>query len=190
MKSKVLFTTIGYIEWRKGQDILIDAIEGIPDKILEECEFLLIGQDCSCIARKLKERVTEMRGITIAGTVSREEIHRILDATDVLICPSREDPMPTVCAEAMMHRVPCMVSDAVGTAEYISNYVNGLVFKSEDADGLREQILWCVEFRDALKQMGNEAHKVYEDNFSIAAFEKNLISYVNEMMSMAGDMRK
>ena len=45
MKSKVLFTTIGYIEWRKGQDILIDAIEGIPDKILEECEFLLIGQD-------------------------------------------------------------------------------------------------------------------------------------------------
>lgn len=32
----------------------------------------------------------------------------------------REDPMPTVVAEAMFYGVPCIVSDAVGTAEYIT----------------------------------------------------------------------
>ena len=38
--SKIVFVTIGYIEWRKGQDILIDAIEKLPSNILDETEFL------------------------------------------------------------------------------------------------------------------------------------------------------
>ena len=53
------FTTIGYIEWRKGQDILIDALEGIRTEILAEHEFLLVGQDSSVLAQKLREQMPE-----------------------------------------------------------------------------------------------------------------------------------
>ena len=136
------FTTIGYIEWRKGQDILVDALAGIQREILE--------------------------------------------AADVLICPSREDPMPTVCAEAMMHHVPCLVSDAVGTAAYLIDGINGMIFKSGDIDGLREKILWCINNQDTTRKMGNEAYKVYENVFSVKAFEKNLLAYVDEMAGAAG----
>lgn len=190
MESKMLFTTIGYIEWRKGQDILLDALEGIPDKMLEKCEFLLIGQDRSVMAQELKKRIAKKPWVRMIGAVSREEIHKILDAADVLICPSREDPMPTVCAEAMMHCVPCLVSDAAGTAAYISDYVDGMVFKSENAGELREKILWCMANRDALKRMGKEAEKVFEKVFSVTAFEKNLLAYVRNCFrnEMAGDM--
>lgn len=176
------FTTIGYIERHKGQDILIDALEGISSEVLAGNEFLLVGQASSALAQGLRERIDDKPCIRMNGTVSRKEIHQILDATDVLVCPSRQDSMPTVCAEAMMHRVPCIVSDAVGTAAYITDGVDGMVFKSEDADGLREKILWCIENADAVKKMGNEAYKVYEAVFSVKTFEKNLLAYVADML--------
>ena len=186
MEYRMRFTTIGYIEWRKGQDILIDALERISPKIPDGSEFLLVGQDSSDMAQKLRKRIIEKPWIPMTGTVGRKELHRILDATDVLICPSREDPMPTVCAEAMMHRVPCLLSDAVGTAAYISDGVDGMIFKNGDIDELQEKILWCIENRNTIKKMGNKAYKVYETVFSVKAFEKNLLSYVKEMEGRAG----
>ncbi|HBN57481.1 MAG TPA: hypothetical protein DD414_11980 [Lachnospiraceae bacterium] len=184
---RMRFTTIGYIEWRKGQDILVDALEGIRTEILEANEFLLIGQDSSVMAQKLHERMQGKPWIRMTGVVSRQEIHQILEAADVLICPSREDPMPTVCAEAMMHHVPCLVSDAVGTAAYLTDGMDGVIFKSGDIDGLREKILWCINNQDTIKKMGNEAYKVYENVFSVKAFEKNLLAYVDEMAGAAGE---
>lgn len=176
------FTTIGYIEWRKGQDILLDALEGISPDLLKDSEFLVVGQDCSVMAQKLRERISKKPWIRMPGTVSREEIHQILDATDVLICPSREDPMPTVCAEAMMHHVPCLLSDTVGTAAYISDGVNGLVFEGENAYALQEKIRWCMNNKDAVKRMGKEAYQIYQTIFSVKAFEMRLLAYVEEMI--------
>lgn len=175
------FTTIGYIEWRKGQDILIDALEGIPSEALADSEFLLVGQDGSCMAQGMRERIREKPWIRMVGTVGRGEIHQLLDTTDVLICPSREDPMPTACAEAMLHRVPCLVSDVVGTAAYLSDGVDGMVFRSGDSSALREKILWCIKNRDAIKRMKDGAYRLYEAVFSVKAFEKNLLAHVREM---------
>lgn len=185
MKYNMRFTTIGYVEWRKGQDILIDALEGISPERLADSEFLLIGQDSSVIAQRLREQIREKPWIRIVGTVGRKEIHEILNTTDVLICPSREDPMPTVCAEAMMHHIPCLLSDAVGTAAYITDGIDGMIFKNGDPYRLREKILWCIKNQDALKKMGDEAYKVYESVFSVKAFERNLLEYVKEMTEMA-----
>jgi glycosyltransferase involved in cell wall biosynthesis len=116
------------------------------------------------------------------GTVPREEIHDLLEWADVMICPSREDPMPTVCAEAMMHEVPCLVSDSTGTASYIRNEYDGLVFANEDTKDLSDKINWCINNQSKLKEMGSRALKIYEHFFSTDAFETNLLKYVKEMI--------
>ena len=84
-----------------------------------------------------------------------------------------------------MHHAPCLVSDAVGTAAYLSDGVNGMVFKSGDSCELREKILWCVEHKDGVKRMGNEAYKIYKTTFSVKAFVKSLLSHVEEMAGVA-----
>lgn len=82
--------------------------------------------------------------------------------------------MPTVAAEAMMHGVPCLLSDAVGTAEYICHRVNGLLFENENAEALADEIAWCITHCDRLSVMGLEARKLYEELFSVEAFESSL----------------
>ncbi len=170
----VVFTTIGYIERRKGQDLLMQAIAQLDDTERESVVFYLVGQDVSEMAQCIRQQSLAMPEVKMTGTVDRETINEILEQTDVLICPSREDPMPTVCAEAMMHAVPCIVSDATGTAEYLHDGTDGLVFQSEDVAELVEKIRWCMRHRTMLDVMGARARTVYETYFSMQAFEKSL----------------
>ncbi len=181
------FLTVGYIEWRKGQDILVEAIEQLPDEVVEDSEFIFIGRKDSLMAKELAGRISVMPNVRMPGTVPRHEIHGLMDNADVLVCPSREDPMPTVCAEAMMHHVPCLVSDAAGTSAYIRDGYNGIIFKSEDVSELKDRLVWCFKHKDGLKEMGNRAYEIYESYFSENAFERNLLRYVEEMIGKAED---
>lgn len=171
----IKFVTIGYVEERKGQDVLISAIQRLPEKIRHQARFYFVGRNTSMMASELMIQCRDFAEVKFLGLVDRQEINRILEETDVLVCPSREDPMPTVCAEAMMHGVPCFVSDAAGTAKYISDGEDGLTFRSEDAEQLAQRITWAVENRDKLHFMGAKARKLFENHFSMNAFETKLI---------------
>jgi glycosyltransferase involved in cell wall biosynthesis len=173
--NKVIFATVGYIEARKGQDVLIKAVRMLPVELRENSEFYLVGQDSSMLARQIRDDTSDMPEVIMTGVLGREGVNEILEMADVMVCPSREDPMPTVAAEAMMHSVPCVLSDAIGTAMYIDDGVNGMVFESENAVELAGRLEWCITHRRRLKQMGEKARKIYEENFSMKIFERNLL---------------
>ena len=90
--------------------------------------------------------------------------------------------MPTVVAEAMMHAVPCIVSDAIGTTAYICDGVNGFIFKSEDVTALAEKIEWCVTNREKLGETGRKARSIYDKYFSITAFETKFMKIVKDAL--------
>lgn len=173
-KKRVCFVTIGYIENRKGQDVLVEAIRLLPEEIRGKAEFYFIGQNSSVFAQNLIERIKDIAEIIITGPVDRNGIDEILDHADMMICPSREDPMPTVAAEAMMHGIPCIVSDAAGTAEYIESGINGFIFPSEDIRYLSEKIMWCILNNEKIYNMGINARLVYEKIFSMHVFKKKI----------------
>lgn len=180
------FVTIGYMEWRKGQDLLLQAVRNLPRELRDRAEFCLVGQDCSAMAQRLRKEAEAMPEIRILGPVERERIDEILEQADLLICPSREDPMPTVAAEAMMHGVPCLVSNATGTAAYLRDGTDGLIFQSENVDELSEKIAWCILHRGKLAEMGACARKVYDTYFSMEVFERNLLSVVEDALRTEG----
>lgn len=178
--GRVRFVTIGYIEARKGQDILVQALREIPKETRKRAEFYIVGQDTSLLAGQIREEIKDIPEAVMTGVLDREKIHELLDQADVLVCPSREDPMPTVAAEAMMHGVPCLLSDATGTAGYIQDGMDGIVFHSEDEKQLANKIVWCVEHPRQLADMGIRARKVYEDVFSMRVFEENVLRILSK----------
>ena len=184
-KDKIHFVTIGYIEWRKGQDLLIDAIRMLPAELREKCEFLLVGQDSSVMANEIRETIKDIPQVNMCGKVDREKLKEILNDVDVMICPSREDPMPTVAAEAMAFGVPCILSDATGTAGYVTDGFDGLVFASENKTQLSKKIVWCVEHIEDIKQMGKATETVFNNHFSVNVFEENILTLVKDMIGDA-----
>ena len=149
----------------------------------EKAVFYLVGQDTSLLAERIKEAAASMPEVVLKGPVSREKIGEILRSADVMVCPSREDPMPTVAAEAMMYELPCILSNAAGTAAYIREGENGFVFSNGDASELAGKIRWCIGNREKLTGLGKRARKIYEERFSMDVFEGNLCRYIKGALS-------
>lgn len=176
------FITIGYLEERKGQDILLQAIRKLPDNIRHRSVFYVVGYDETLFGERIRCESSEIKELFLTGSVGRERIHELLSSSDMLICPSRQDPMPTVAAEAMMHSVPCIVSDAAGTAAYIHDGEDGFTFPSEDVQALAERIAWCVANKEKLGSIGKKARKLYDKHFSMPAFEKKFMEIIHEVL--------
>lgn len=179
----IRFITIGFLEDIKGHDVLLKAVRLLPDSIRQNCEFYIVGHNKTLFGEKIKDESREFHEIIFTGSVKRDRIHELLSASDVLICPSKQDAMPTVAAEAMMHSLPCIISDVIGTAAYIADGRDGIIFESGNAQMLAGKIAWCVANRDTLGYIGKNARLLYEKKFSMKAFEGRFLQIVQEALS-------
>lgn len=181
--DKLRFITIGRVEERKGQKILVQALKELDRDIKKQISVNIVGFKPSIYADEVKDMAKEFgEMVRFTPTVDREHIQGLLDESDVLVCPSIVDPMPVVCNEAMQHSLPCIVSDAAGNAAYIKDDENSFVVKAGDAKNLAEKITWCVKHQDELGQIGKNAKQIYEQNFSMDVFEKNVMKIVGNMV--------
>ena len=183
--TKLVFAVIGAIYEVKGQDIFVQVAEDLLNsEIGTKLEFWCIRP--SIQEDEYYENVMEAdrKGIIrYLGVLDREEMDKIYSKIDVLVLPSRRDSMAAVVAEAMMNYKPCIVSDITGNAYYIVDGENGYIFKSEDTKSLEEKICFLVDNWNLAENVGINARKTYEENFSIDAFENRIDNILNDLWS-------
>lgn len=171
----VFFAIVGHLQYHKAQDVYLKAIKSLSENAKNNSRFLIIGNDNTLFAKSIKEMADEMENIIFTGEMSLQQLYNLYEKTiDVLVCPSRMDSLPTVAAEAMMHNVPCIVSDKTGTAAHIHNGVDGWVVPSEDVKALSLKMEEIISHPEQIRIVGEKAREVYEIDFSIGSFEKRL----------------
>lgn len=178
--QNMVFAVIAVLQPRKGQDIFIEAIKKMKKEDKVGAEFWIIGPDPGIYPEfiaALREAAVEEPAIKIMGEWSMEKVKAEYPNIDVVVCPSRDDPMPVVMPEAMMFYKTCIVSKGAGTSALIEEKKNGLICEC-DADSLAEQMTWVMHNQDKLSLIGMEGRKLYENVFSTEAFEKNLVEIV------------
>ena len=86
---------------------------------------------------------------------------------DICLCPSIDDPNPQVVMEAMMLKKPCIVTDKVGQAKYITNKVDGLIIPANNTAAIAGAITYMVRNRDKLYEMGLKSrNNIYLEYFT------------------------
>ncbi len=180
LKRKLVFAVIGFVTERKGQAFFLQAIQLLPQTERAKCAFWIIGRNTEKYAKKLMSLYEDMDDVRFFGEVSENELHALYGDISVLVCPSLEDPMPGVCAEAMMYCHPCIVSDKTGTVEYITDGKDGLICKAGDVHDLATKMQWCIENISKIPLMGEAARRIYEMHFSMDCFERAVLSVINE----------
>lgn len=179
--DKLEFITIGNVQEYKGQDILIQALKRLDSETIEQIHVKIVGFQSSVYANDVKTQAEELGStVSFMPPTDREQIHRLLDESDVLVCPSRADTMSIVTNEGMQHGLPCIVSDAAGVSAYINDGVDGFIVKQGSVESLLQKIKWCVDHRDRLEQIGLAARRIYEQYFSMETFEKKLLPIVRD----------
>ena len=173
--KKMIFAVVGGIFERKGQDILLEAIEKGQNFEHKEVEFWLIGgirpgEYADIVLEKMKSYPQ----VKWLGIKTRSEIEQLYKQIDVVIVCSREETLSIAAIEAMMYKKICVVSDACGIVDYMDGRLSELVYPWESADALSQKISWCIENRQQFPAIGEEGRKAYERMFSIDAFAERL----------------
>lgn len=119
---------VGEISLRKGTDRLEQILQHLGKA--PEFQFLLIGEGLSdpAFAQALKAKLASKQ-VRFLGR--RERMKELYQEMDVLLVPSRQDPLPTVIVEAGLSGLPLVGANAGGIPEMIFPGRNGFLFDTE-----------------------------------------------------------
>lgn len=184
--GKVRFLLAGTVGTRKGQLILLDAIEKLSNEYQSESEFIFVGvpfeNDIAGIEimKKLDDASIKRKNVKVLESISREQLYELYKEIDVLVVASLDDPMPVVATENLMLSNICLCSTKTGTSYYIEDGINGFVFQSENVLELVNKIKYIIDNKNDLDRIKKQGRKIYENFFSMEIFEKNLLRLVEE----------
>jgi glycosyltransferase involved in cell wall biosynthesis len=138
--DKLRIGYIGTINKHKGVHILIEAIKGIESKNVE----LMIYGDFTRFhkyTQYIKNLTSHDKRISFKGTFKPEKTQEIFEQIDILAVPSLwYENMPVVIYSALAHNTPVIAPAFGAMPEIIHHTHNGLLFKRNDPDDLREKI--------------------------------------------------
>jgi glycosyltransferase involved in cell wall biosynthesis len=173
--EKLRFTVIATLQKYKGQDLVLDALASLTQEERDKIQITFVGEQNSQFASSLKDMANKYTDcVLFRDPMNRENIQRLLQETDVYICPSRVDTMSISTTEAIAQKIPCIVSDAAGIAEYFTDGVDGFLFESGNAKMLAEKLKECIHHPERLPWIGEKGRKIYERYFSMDVFEKEV----------------
>ena len=146
--------------------------------ILSNIELWIIGH----ITEYDKKIFEEFDCIKVFGEINHVDMMKLYQHIDVVLSTSRNDTMPIVLVEGMMNKKICMTSNGTGVSDYIINHQNGIVFESENALNLSEEIYWLLTHKSQWKDIQIQAYKLYMDKYSLTQFENCIMELISDYM--------
>jgi glycosyltransferase involved in cell wall biosynthesis len=127
-----LFLTVARFDRQKGYDVLVRAIGLGRERFRKErVRFVLAGAGPEFRAvSRLAARAGVEDDILFAG--ERRDVHALMQASDLLILPSRWEGLPIVLLEASLWGLPIVCSDTYGNREFVRDSGRGILFRNED----------------------------------------------------------
>lgn len=182
--NKMIFLSIGTIESRKGQDILAEAIRRLDSAVRDQCLFVFIGK---AVQKNVYEKVQEAaidypESVVLRKPVNRNILMQMYRQSDVVLCTSREDPMPVFMTECMMQSKIAICSENTGTAGVLTDGYDGFIYYNNSVGELAEKITYVFKNKDNMKRIKENARKTYEEYFSMEVFEEKLHNHMKQIL--------
>jgi glycosyltransferase involved in cell wall biosynthesis len=129
-------TMVGRLVEGKGLGVLLDAVDALDCKKITVC---VVGDGPE---REPFETEVRRRGLgDVVYTLGyREDIDRILAATDVFVLPSFREGTPRVITEAMASGLPVVATNIAGIPEQVTDSENGYVVPTGDPDAIADRL--------------------------------------------------
>ncbi len=143
----VLF--IGRLVYQKGADLLVEAIPQVL-KRRWDVQFIIAGK--GDMRQELEERCRTLP-VRFTGYISDEEYRELLNACDLVVIPSRNEPFGLVLTEAWSAERCVVATDVGGLSENIDDFIDGIKVPVR-ADSLAWAISYIIEDPVRIRAMG------------------------------------
>ena len=139
--SRKMILMVGQMIPRKGVDILLEALDGISDKL----DTVIVGGNPPDEYKKIVIE-KELQNVHFLDFMSKRELAKYYLAADVFVLPTREDIWGLVIIEAMSYGVPIVTTDCCNAGIEISKAHLAEIVPTDDAEKLRKSILDSLDW--------------------------------------------
>jgi glycosyltransferase involved in cell wall biosynthesis len=168
----------GRMVFQKGPDLLVDAIPEVT-KRQWDVRFLFAGEG------HMRRWLTDRSGglpTQFLGWIPDSEYVRLLNACDIVVIPSRNEPFGLVLLEAWSAERCVVATDVGGLSENIENFKDGVkVYPTP------ESIAWGINYvldeRKYLNSYGKEGRKKVDRLFKWDSVATKILSVYESVLS-------
>lgn len=147
----------------KGTDVLIEALYLLDQEGIDFTATIAGGCHTPEFRQDLEDFVTKeglADKVKFTGLLNQQELIELYQNHNIWILPSRfEEPFSIGLLEAMAAGLTIIASDTGGSPEAIAHQINGLIFASEDALDLADNISFLALHPDQWQAMAIQGQK-------------------------------
>ena len=155
-----LIFALGRLHTVKGFDVLLSAIAEVPDAVL-----WLAGEGPERDALQAHARTVGVDDrVRFLGW--RNDTAALMAAADIMVCPSRHEPLGNVVLEAWARDVPVISTRSAGPGEMIADGENGILVGIDDAEAIAREIKRLAGDPAIRHEIGEAGHRTLTQRFS------------------------
>lgn len=176
---------IGRLSYDKGALHAVEAVTSLRGRG-HSVGLVLVGQaspEFNRLYRGLSE--TDKTAIRPVGAVTEEQKHALLEASSMLLLPSRSDSFGIVLLEAWAHGKPVIGANSGGIPGVVEDGRDGILVTFGDTVGLARAIRRLLTDSDDSKTMGERGRQRVHQEYSWERVADRVLSSYQEVLAVA-----
>lgn len=170
-----LLLAMGRLHANKAFDVLLEALKTLPGVYL----WLAGAGPLEAELRALAARLGVAARVRFLGW--REDGSALMAAADVLVCPSRREPLGNVVIEAWAQGLPVVAAASAGPAGLIEEGVTGLLVPPDDAGSLVAQIARLVDDPALSVRLKAKGRAAFEAGYTEATVVRRHLEFLRRV---------
>lgn len=161
-KKVLMFGAQSLADLRKGGDLLIKALQQLPESLKQETILLTMGNSGGENADTVGMETVNL------GYLNSDHLKSVAySAADLFVFPTRADNLPLVLQESMACATP-MVSFAVGgVTDLVRPDITGYLAQPEDAQDLSKGIVQLLEDKNLRQRLSQNCRGIAIEEYSL-----------------------
>ncbi len=182
--DKKVIITVGRLQQRKGQDMMIKAMPEIL-KAHPDALYAVIGRgECKEQLETLIDELKLHDSVQLLDEISDEEMIQCYQQCDLFILPNRTidndiEGFGMVLVEAQACGKPVIAGDSGGTRETMEVGESGFIFDCTNPSNIAKKMITLLSDENALKQIGKAGRHHVEANLDWQAHVTKAIKTFN-----------
>jgi glycosyltransferase involved in cell wall biosynthesis len=174
--GEVVLLVLGALERRKGQDVLLDALDALGERA-RAARVVLCGEGSE---RPALEARAAASGGRVLLTGFQDEVAPCLAAADIVVVPSRHEGLGVAALEAMAAGKPVVVSQVGGLGEVVVDGESGLLVPCEDPAALATALARLLDDPALRTRLGATGQVRVTQHYSLAAMAEGTLACYGE----------
>jgi glycosyltransferase involved in cell wall biosynthesis len=176
-KKVLMFAALDLTQFWKGGDLLVKALQGLPESLKAETVLLLLGGGGEAIAETVGLQTLNLE------YVGNDRLKAICySAADLLVHSTRADSLPLVLQESMACGTPLVSYRVDGVPDLVRPGITGYLAEPENVQDLREGIVQLLEDESLRRHMGQQGRAIVLTEYTLELQVQRYIELYRQLL--------